>query len=176
MRYLLTFVLAIGAAGQTYCPDAKTTPGVTNPAVTQANIKRTICKAGWTKTIRPTVSYTNKLNLSQIAELGLKGKPGDYEEDSGISLIKKLIIRRLLTPKGGFFHLPDYGLGFAVKEPINPTRLVELKTDIERQCKLEPEIGSVSAVISVGSDGVTIVTIAGTTRSGQPFGPWEIAA
>ena len=104
------------------------------------------------------------------------GPTGDYEEDSGISLIKKLIIRRLLTPKGGFFHLPDYGLGFAVKEPINPTRLVELKTDIERQCKLEPEIGSVSAGISVGSDGVTIVTIAGTTRSGQPFGPWEIAA
>lgn len=86
MRYLLTFVLAIGAAGQTYCPDAKTTPGVTNPAVTQANIKRTICKAGWTKTIRPTVSYTNKLKLSQMAELGLKGKPGDYEEDHKISL------------------------------------------------------------------------------------------
>jgi hypothetical protein len=104
------------------------------------------------------------------------GPGGDYEEDSGISLIKKLVIRRLLTPKGGFFHLPDYGLGLAVKEPINPTRIMELKTDIERQCKLEPEIGAVSAGISVGSNGVTVITIAGTTRSGQPFGPWEIAA
>lgn len=38
-----------------------------NPQVTQANIRRTICVHGWTKTIRPPVSYTNgiKHNLMQ---------------------------------------------------------------------------------------------------------------
>ena len=35
------------------------TPGVLNPAVTQATIRSTICGRGWTRTIRPPVSYTN---------------------------------------------------------------------------------------------------------------------
>ena len=32
------------------------TPGVLNPAVTQATIRTTICTRGWTRTIRPPVS------------------------------------------------------------------------------------------------------------------------
>ena len=67
-------------------PDPKLTPGVTNPAVTQANIQSTICKTGWTKTIRPTVSYTNKLKAKQMAAQNLPGKPSEYEEDHLISL------------------------------------------------------------------------------------------
>jgi hypothetical protein len=60
---------------------------VTNPKVTQANIKRTICKAGWTKTIRPPSSYTTALKLQQIEEYGYSNKrPGSYEEDHLISL------------------------------------------------------------------------------------------
>ena len=35
-------------------PGLPTVPGATNPAVTQDNIKSTICVSGWTKTIRPT--------------------------------------------------------------------------------------------------------------------------
>ena len=45
------------------------------------------------------------------------GADGDYVADEGTELMKKLILRRLLTPKGAFFHLPDYGYGLAVKEP-----------------------------------------------------------
>lgn len=70
----------------------KSTPGVINPAVTQANIKDNICKSGWTSTIRPSSSYTNKLKATQLtttyasfvklygADLSL------YEEDHLISL------------------------------------------------------------------------------------------
>lgn len=67
-------------------PDPKVTPGVINPNVTQANIKQTICLSGWTKTIRPPASYTNKLKLKQMKDLSLTGKPADYEEDHLISL------------------------------------------------------------------------------------------
>lgn len=63
-----------------------TVPGAVNPAVTQANIKTTICVSGWTKTIRPPTSYTNKLKKKQMAALGLTGEPRDYEEDHIISL------------------------------------------------------------------------------------------
>ncbi len=73
-------------AGQTL-PNSMRTPGVSNPNVTQNNIKRTICKSGWTKTIRPRVSYTNKLKKQQIAEYGFADKKlASYEEDHLISL------------------------------------------------------------------------------------------
>ena len=60
--------------------------GAVNPAVTQANIKQTVCVSGWTKTIRPPASYTNKLKLAQMKALGLTGDPHLYEEDHLISL------------------------------------------------------------------------------------------
>jgi len=62
------------------------TPGVLNPDVTQANIATTVCARGWTKTIRPPVSYTNQLKLRQMHEYGLAGDPTDYQEDHLVSL------------------------------------------------------------------------------------------
>src|SRR3954469_26009241 len=43
-------------------------PGATNPKVTQANIKTTICKSGWTDTIRPPTSYTTALKKVQMKD------------------------------------------------------------------------------------------------------------
>ena len=67
-------------------PDASLHPGVANPDVTQDNISSTICKSGFTKTIRPPASYTDKLERQQISDEGLPGSPQDYEEDHLISL------------------------------------------------------------------------------------------
>jgi hypothetical protein len=67
-------------------PNATLHPGVANPDVTQDNIDSTICKSGFTKTIRPPASYTDKLEQQQIRDEGLPGSPQDYEEDHLISL------------------------------------------------------------------------------------------
>src|SRR6266568_4806129 len=68
-------------------PDPACTPGVANPNVTQANIKDTICKSGWTATIRPPASYTNKLKTQGLADYGFTDlNLRDYEEDHLISL------------------------------------------------------------------------------------------
>ena len=66
--------------------DPNRTPGVVNPDVTQANIGRTICVRGWTRTIRPATSYTAELKLRQMREYGVAGSPPDYQEDHLISL------------------------------------------------------------------------------------------
>ena len=69
-------------------PDRHCTPGAVNPAVTQADIGSTICKSGWTATVRPPESYTEKLKITQIdswyhyADRRLH----DYEEDHLIPL------------------------------------------------------------------------------------------
>jgi hypothetical protein len=62
------------------------TPGVLNADVTQASIRATICKKGWTRTVRPPVSYTNALKLLQLQKYGLHGPPSAYQEDHLISL------------------------------------------------------------------------------------------
>ena len=62
------------------------TPGVLNPDVTEATIGSTICKRGWTRTIRPPASYTNDLKLRQMREYERAGSPHVYQEDHLISL------------------------------------------------------------------------------------------
>jgi hypothetical protein len=62
------------------------TPGVVNPEVRQETIGLTICKSGWTRTIRPPTSYTAELKLRQMRAYGVGGDPSDYQEDHLISL------------------------------------------------------------------------------------------
>ncbi len=62
------------------------TPGVLNPLVTQARIGSTICRHGWTGTVRPPTSYTSALKVRQMAEYGEAGSPTGYQEDHLISL------------------------------------------------------------------------------------------
>jgi hypothetical protein len=62
------------------------TPGVLNPDVTQATIRFTICEPGWTRTVRPPVSYTNALKTKGLAQYRLRGPPSAFQEDHLISL------------------------------------------------------------------------------------------
>lgn len=62
------------------------TPGVLNAAVTQATIGTTICRRGWTRTVRPSVDYTNALKRKQLRSSGLRGPPAAFQEDHLISL------------------------------------------------------------------------------------------
>lgn len=68
-------------------PDPVCTPGVINPNVTQADIKTTICKTGWTATIRPPQSYTGPLKIQSIKNYGYSDtNTKHYEEDHFIPL------------------------------------------------------------------------------------------
>lgn len=64
----------------------KLTPGVVNPDVTQRTIGDTICRPGWTRTIRPSSSYTGELKVKQMRAYGRSGRTSDYQEDHLISL------------------------------------------------------------------------------------------
>jgi hypothetical protein len=75
-----------GAVRAAVRADWTLTPGVLNPAVTQATIGSTICRRGWTRTIRPPVSYTNDLKRRGLRQYGLRGPPSAFQEDHLISL------------------------------------------------------------------------------------------
>lgn len=67
-------------------PDPACTPGATNPDVTQSSIDDTICRSGWTATVRPPESYTEPLKFRQMAAYGDAGSASGYEEDHLIPL------------------------------------------------------------------------------------------
>jgi hypothetical protein len=68
-------------------PNPTLTPGATNPDVTQDTIDVTICLRGWTKTVRPPISYTNPLKRRLIAAYGYTATdPRLYELDHFIPL------------------------------------------------------------------------------------------
>jgi hypothetical protein len=67
-----------------FVADPVRTPGVVNPDVTQANIRTTICRRGWTATVCPPVDYTNALKVKQMRAYGETGSPSAYQEDQPV--------------------------------------------------------------------------------------------
>jgi hypothetical protein len=65
-------------AGQVLC--------ALNPQVTQETIGRTICVPGWTSTVRPPTSFTDRLKREQMQARGLEGPPSAWEEDHRMPL------------------------------------------------------------------------------------------
>jgi hypothetical protein len=78
-------------------PDARCTPGALNPAVTQATIASSICRRGWTSTVRPPESITEPEKLASMAAYGETSSASSFEYD----------------------HLVPLELGGAVNDPRN---------------------------------------------------------
>jgi hypothetical protein len=79
------YVVLNATAGQ-YLPDPHCTPGATNPRVTQADLASTVCKSGYTATIRPPAGITGPEKKASEAAYGFKGKGSTTEYDHLISL------------------------------------------------------------------------------------------
>lgn len=82
---------------------------------------------------------------------------GDYVSQSGAELVKKLVLRRLISKPGDFFHLPNYGVGLRVKEPIPTVDLKKLAVQIEQQVNLEPEVAESRANLSYAAGTGSLV-------------------
>lgn len=70
-------------------PNPVATPGATNARVTQATIRSTICVPGYSSSVRPPESYTQKLKYHQLdTGYNLRGdtRASHYEEDHLIPL------------------------------------------------------------------------------------------
>ncbi|WP_410570577.1 hypothetical protein [Amycolatopsis sp. cmx-4-61] len=95
-------------------PDTHCTPGTVNSQVTQATIDTTICQPGWTKTVRPPTSVTNKIKQQIDVAYGL---PADT--------------------KGELDHLISLELGGAPSDPANlwvePGKIPNPKDTVENK-------------------------------------------
>jgi len=93
---------------------------------------------------------------------------GDYQNEEGTALVRKMIWRRLTTFKGAFFHLPEFGLALSPKSLLTTSDLIKLKGEVERQAMREPEVEAVKASITLSSTGALTVELRVRVRpSGQ---------
>lgn len=67
-------------------PDPHCTPGAADPSVTQANIDETICRTGYTRTVRPPESITEREKRASLAAYGDTRPLHYYEYDHLIAL------------------------------------------------------------------------------------------
>ena len=108
---------------------------------------------------------------------------GDYAFDEGRASLKKRILRRLVTARGGFAHLPDYGVGIPsrVKKLASLLNIQDIAKDTEVQIAQEPEVAKVrvTAFTDVNRPGIVWFRIVVRTHDGRADGmnvPFERAA
>jgi hypothetical protein len=73
-------------SGRFSLPDPGCTPGAIDPAVTQADIARTICRAGYSESVRPSESITEREKISSLRSYGDRKPLHAYEYDHLVSL------------------------------------------------------------------------------------------
>ena len=69
-----------------FLPRRDVTPGAIDPRVTQSNIRSTICRRGYSASVRPPFEYTNAMKHRLMRVYGVTGSIHDYELDHLISL------------------------------------------------------------------------------------------
>jgi hypothetical protein len=67
-------------------PDASCTPGAIDPAVTQGNLAATICRSGYSESVRPSESITEREKRASLAAYGDRRPLHYYEYDHLVSL------------------------------------------------------------------------------------------
>ncbi len=93
---------------------------------------------------------------------------GDFALDSRIQGLRKRILRRISTQRGGFFHLPEYGFAQPIKGPVRPGELRNLAVDARAQVEREPEV--IRAQVAVQqlrtNPNVVVLTVRARTITG----------
>jgi hypothetical protein len=137
----------------------------------------------------PTADFANPQTASAV-QSGVLGAPyagsayplgvfrvddsGDYAFDAGVQVVKKRILRRGVTKKGAFAHLPaTYGVGLldACKKLGKASVRARYASDYQAQILQEPEVvaAKVVAIPDPGAPSLIHFVITVQTRTGASF-------
>lgn len=88
-------------------PDPRCTPGAIDPEVTQADIATTICRTGYTETVRPPESVTEAEKRTSVRAYGDRRPLRYYEYDHLVALELGGAPKRSPQPVAGARHDPQ---------------------------------------------------------------------
>lgn len=96
---------------------------------------------------------------------------GDYAMDEGVASLRKRILRRLVTRKGGFAHLPSYGVGVLGygKTLARAASLSTLLAEAEVQIAREPDVARVRVVPRSDRPGLVVLNVLVQPVAGPAF-------
>jgi len=122
-------------------PDPRCTPGAISPAVHQADLQSTICRDGYTKTVRPPESITEPEKEASLAAYGDAEPLHHYEYD----------------------HLVPLELGGAANDPRNlwpePGATPNPKDELENRLRslvCDGELGLSAAQREIATDWIAV--------------------
>ena len=90
---------------------------------------------------------------------------GDIDVDAGVALRRKLVVRRILTTPGAFYHLPGYGVGIQSKALVNAGDLLRLQSRIRDQLARETSLRVDSVQVSSLAPGTYLISVVATFLS-----------
>ena len=93
---------------------------------------------------------------------------GGYVRVYGDDLIRKMVIRRLVTMPGAYFHIApsDFGQDLKIKEPLRVSSLSTMKVQIEEEIRKEPGVIGAVANLSL-TGGILTIKARIQTDSGE---------
>lgn len=120
---------------------------------------------------RGAVDLLNRQTPSNAGSLtgALVVQGGDYQNQTGTDLLKKLIIRRVTASPSDFLHLPGYGVGLLTKcKDIIPLgELPKLQQAIAQQVMQETDVASVNITLLQSSNQLTVQVQALVKSTGE---------
>lgn len=138
------------SGGNTFAPQSYTLYAVyrqlSQPTLEQAVPSRDYANPNTTQSMQDSLVANNgAFNLGVY----VVDSTGDYAFDSGNTSLKKRVVRRLVTRKGRFAHLPNYGVGVPSYGKLlnRASTRTQIASDAETQIALEPDVSSVTVSI-----------------------------
>jgi len=74
---------------------------------------------------------------------------GDIALHDGDASLKKRILRRMMTDRGAFSHMPDYGLQVHIKRLARNGNMQAMVNDISEQVRQEPDVQMVGVTATI---------------------------
>lgn len=139
-------------------------PGVTEGLAVEPNLVR---RQRWRDLANPaTVDGANGHLVGSI----VIGSDGDYDTEEGEAVARKMVMRRITTPRGAFRHLPNFGVGFLIKEPLpGGGDLSKLSKEVEDQVMAEPDIAAARAEVRILAANVILIRVRAKMANGVAF-------
>lgn len=139
--YSVSAVEIYGAGGELLEAGASTTffgvqAALVLPSLDRAAIARDLANPQFPGSLVDALGAPGAVLGSFVADAS-----GDYGTDDGMASYKKRVLRRLLTRKGSFAHLPGYGVSVPaqIKQLGRPSDRAAFAADAEAQVAQEPE-------------------------------------